>query len=488
MRTSTAEPTDDGVFWKVRKDVTRYSSLLQQSNLTLAVMLENLVNDDFTGVYHVNVSVLYYDDSVVRFPSSGLVDSVKPNRKLAFAKLGLDSEKFVRNQAIGPEERSRTLSNVYKNPADLIIPISGNVDEEFWFRIENDSDVYTRGIQVPGNTLKAVLEVYVSFHGDDEFWYSNPPDSYIKANNLTTGRAHGAFREVLVTIDENLVGSVIPIPVIFTGGINPLFWEPVVAIGAFDLPSYDFDLTPFLGLLLDGKSHLFGLSVADSIPFWLVDANLHLWLDPGSVEVQAKVVDYKIPTLKIERKSVIRQLDGSFKIEAKRKSSVIGWVNSSAGNLTTDFSQEVKFENVVKFQNNGAVKLVEQNVKIKTKVRIETDTDSSIGRAKVKRKYPLSLTITNLPKSENDTYVMVTSVVHGLKDKYSEGDLSSSLDTTQNATGWMLVKDHSVLSGAAESHQTYDYKDELGCYSRIISASNGRVVGDNSSSPCAAFF
>ncbi|KAI3699071.1 hypothetical protein L2E82_43086 [Cichorium intybus] len=62
-------------------------------------------------------------------------------------------------------------------------------------------------------------------------------------NPLTTRRAHG--HEVLVTTDDKLVGVVIPFAVIFTGRINPLFWEHVVSIGAFDLPSSDIDLTHF---------------------------------------------------------------------------------------------------------------------------------------------------------------------------------------------------------------------------------------------------
>ncbi|KAI7986402.1 hypothetical protein LOK49_LG14G02269 [Camellia lanceoleosa] len=195
-----------------------------------------------------------------------------------------------------------------------------------WLRMKGfgsesrESGVRSKGLKIPRNTYKAVLEIYVSFHGNDEFWYSNPLDSYIRMNNLTTGRGHGAYREVFATIDGSFVGSVIPFPIIFTGGINPLFWEPVVAIGAFNVPSYDFDLTPFLGLVLDCKTHLFGLGVADSIPFWLVDANLHLWLSHGSSAINAQSVHTHTPSLSIKRSSVFDQLDGSFKIRAKRTS------------------------------------------------------------------------------------------------------------------------------------------------------------------------
>ena len=113
-------------------------------------------------------------------------------------------------------------------------------------------------------------------------------NSYILANNLSTG-GNGAFREVLVKIDGSVVASEVPFPVVYTKGINPLFWQPIVAIGAFDLPSHDIDLTPLLGSLLDGKNHSFELGVTNAIKYWLVDANLHVLLDKHSARVQASV-------------------------------------------------------------------------------------------------------------------------------------------------------------------------------------------------------
>ncbi|KAA8534033.1 hypothetical protein F0562_031550 [Nyssa sinensis] len=490
LRTSTAEPTEDGIFWKVRKDVTRYTSLLAQSNLTLTVMLENVVNDVYTGVYHVNVSLLYYNNTGVRVPSSGVADPQNLNRNLGFVKNHETANSITEESKLGsanvelrsePEEfekrpvtmyrkaidivhRQISSLNFYETPADLIIPISGIRDEGFWFRIQSESDVHSKELRIPPSTWKAVLEVYVSFHGNDEFWYSNPPDSYIRMNNLTTGRGHGAYREVFATIDGSSAGSVIPFPVIFTGGINPLFWEPIVAIGAFSLPSYDFDLTPFLGLLLDGKTHTVGLGVADSISFWLVDANLHLWLDHGSSAVLAET------------------------IEAKRKIQFVGWVNSTTGNLTTHFSQQFKLKNSIRFQKNGTYKSVKQKVKTTTEVMIVSHTGSLITRAIFKRKYPLTVITSTLPGSEKDTYSMITSVSHALQEKSSNGGFSGSVYNIQDSTGSMVVRDHSVLSGGANTTQSFSYNDEFGCYSRTVVAANGKLIKDNSGLVCASSF
>ncbi|XP_016463185.1 peptide-N4-(N-acetyl-beta-glucosaminyl)asparagine amidase A-like [Nicotiana tabacum] len=453
LRTSTPEPTDNGVFWSVTKDVTRYSSILVNSNKSLSVMLENLVNDIYTGVYQVNVSFLYYD--------------VKP----------------VDNPI---EMGANNLKSSYEKPADLIIPItSGNGSQGFWFRFLNESELHGQKVIIPNNTYKAVIEIYVSSHGYDEFWYSNPPDSYIQNNSLTTRRGHGSYREVLLNIDENLVGSVVPFPVIFTGGINPLYWEPLVSIGAFDLPSYDIDLTSFLGLLLDGQDHFFGLGVADGIPFWLVDANLHLWLDNN--EVQAKAFDLGTPKFKIERSSSFIGLDGSFEVELKRKSQISSWVNSSAGNLTTIVSRELKFKNKINFYLNGTEKHIKQKVEEEIEVRVLSISGSTISKTKVKRKYPLTITSKTLPSTENGTSLMLSDLDHEWKEKKkSDGGSSNTLTNRQQCNGWMVVQDHNVLYGGATTQQSYSYEGEAGCYSRSITAANGMLMNDTANSLCAA--
>ncbi|XP_052186478.1 peptide-N4-(N-acetyl-beta-glucosaminyl)asparagine amidase A [Diospyros lotus] len=503
LRTSTAEPTSNGVFWKVRKDITRYESLLRRTDLAITVMLENIVNDELTGVYDITLTLLYYKGNSINLPSSSEL-----SRKLVFRKdyrdMGLVNEqgtlgfedKLGENPAIRYKEgvdsvnEQRNSKYLYETPADLILPISNDgLGEGFWFRIESESGVQSTKVNIPRNTLKAVLEVYVSFHGNDEFWYSNPPDSYIRVNNMSTGRGHGAYREVFVTIDGRFVGSVVPFPVIFTGGINPLFWEPVVAIGAFNLPCYDFDLTPFLGLIVDGKTHLLGLGVADSVPFWLVDANLHLWFDHGSSRIEAKVVSSHSPALLIERTSKFVQLDGSFTIVARRKSRFSGWVKSSAGNLTTYVSQGFRFKNSIKFAQNGTYKLVKQKVNTKTITRVVSEMGGLINRVIVRRKYPLRL-ITNstLSGSKSSDYKMLTNVSHAMREKFSHGHFSSSLYNNQISGGWMVVKGHSVRSGFAMTNQTFTSKDEFGCYSRVVAATRGKLIGDNTTFSCTSSF
>ncbi|KAK8928571.1 hypothetical protein KSP39_PZI017512 [Platanthera zijinensis] len=467
LRTSTAEPTASGVFWTVRKDITRYSSILRRpGGVNLSMMMENIVDEVYTGIYKTNVSLEFYPDSDEDDDDDDRSD--------------LDDEQVK-------------LIPLLDDPADVILPVSSqNSSSGFWFRIQNQSESHFSRIKIPQNTFRAVLEVYHSFHSNDEFWYSNPPDAYIKENNLTTERGNGAFREIFATIDGRFAGVILPFPVIFAGGINPLFWSPVVAIGAFDLPSYNLDLSPFLELLLDGEYHSIGFGVTDGISFCLVDANLHLWLDSYSETVTAKLVRYESPPLSVARTNKFLHLNGTFKIDAERKIHFSGWLNSSMGNLTTDVNQKVKFKSSVEFQNDGNYKAVHLKSKFKTEVKIKNSEDVILSRFSHKFKYPLMILTETLP-GMNNTYKLTTNLTHTLYEGAAFFMLeklmtSKILSDKQEASGWMEVQDHSVLSGSARSQQVYQYLDGEKCYKRDLKAEDGMLLDDSVSNACSLAF
>ncbi|KAM0000416.1 putative peptide-N(4)-(N-acetyl-beta-glucosaminyl)asparagine amidase [Helianthus debilis subsp. tardiflorus] len=412
LRTSTAQPTENGSFWNVRKD-------------------------EFGDEFYSNLAL----------------------------------------QLLYP----------YNNPADSIVPISasGGVNESFWFRIEDEFDVKTQKVQISNKTYKAVLELYVSFHGNDESWYMNPSDSYVETNHLSTGQAHGAYREVLVTIDGKLVGAVVPFPVISTRGINRLFWDPVVSIGAFNLPSYDIDLTPFLGILLDEKNHTIGIKIADGISFWLVDANLHLWFDKSNV-VKAKTLKSNVPTMEVQRSTEFELLDGEFEIQGERESKVTGWVYSSAGNLQTQCTEKIKFKSKLKYKDQGTKKELDQKYKRKTRIKITNEVGKVVDSLEVKFKYPLKISIETKPGLDIGTSVMTTKVVQERSERFYGGKELMVLSHKQNCTGLVVVKGSSVLSGSAETQQNYNYNNGRGCYSRVVDVVGGVVVGDDTSSICVS--
>jgi Peptide N-acetyl-beta-D-glucosaminyl asparaginase amidase A len=106
------------------------------------------------------------------------------------------------------------------------------------------------------------------------------------------------FREVQVYIDGMLAGVQWPFAVIFTGGVVPAFWSPIVGIDAFDLKEYEIDISPWLPLLCDGNQHTFTMKVAGLLDnggstatlsesvgnSWFVTGKIFIWLDAeGSI-------------------------------------------------------------------------------------------------------------------------------------------------------------------------------------------------------------
>ncbi|MED6199424.1 Peptide-N4-(N-acetyl-beta-glucosaminyl)asparagine amidase A [Stylosanthes scabra] len=453
LRSCTAEPKATGIVWTVKKDVTRYHSLLLRTGQTLAVYLGNLVDKTYTGVYHVNVTFHFYPPAV-----------------------GFD------------EPKSRNLAFGDGSPADLILPVSRNLplNDGLWFEIQNSTDASLKKFKIPQNAYRAVLEVYVSFHENDEFWYTNPPNEYSYANNISAG--NGPFREVLVSLDDNVVGSVWPFTVIFTGGVNPLLWRPITAIGSFDLPSYDIEVTPFLGSILDGETHSFGFSVTNALNVWYIDANLHLWLDSKCTRTEGDVLEHIAKPLAQSLVSDFTGLNGTFLTNARRLISSTGWVRSSFGNITTTFVQDFVYNNSMVIGNNGDSQTVNQIISFNDSMHSGSSSHSpDFVVDETFRTFLLHLDSANLDQG-NDTYLSISNVTQGFDEKKFETADSrlskSSLKNVQDGQATMLVRNNLVVSGLGETQQDYRYISNGFCYSRKIGSSNYTILYDKVGDPC----
>nr|GME05080.1 peptide-N4-(N-acetyl-beta-glucosaminyl) asparagine amidase A-like [Ipomoea batatas] len=450
LRSCSAEPRASGIVWTVNKDITRYNSLLM-SNQILAVYLGNLIDSTYTGVYHAKIKIHFYPEE------EGL-------------SLGLKKS-----------------GNLFDSVADLIIPISRNLplNDGLWFEVENSTDFESKEFKIPGNAYRAVLEVYVSFHENDEFWYGNPPNEYISANNLTGLPGNGPFREVIVSLDDKVVGAIWPFTVIYTGGINPLLWRPITGIGSFDLPSYDIEVTPFLGSLLDGNTHKVGFSVTNALNVWYIDANLHLWLNFKSQKTEGSLEKYISQPLSFSLISNFSGFDGSFLTKANRHITYTGWVKSSYGTITTEATQGFNFTNFMVMGNEGNLQIINQTIDFNDKVLAKMK--SSVSSLKSDKKFIFTMYSDNVIHS-NHTYSSIANLTLGFKEKRTKtsdsGQFFSSLVNLQNGQGSMLVKGSTVVSGLGNTQQAYHYIDDSLCYLRNISSSNYTILYDKESYDC----
>ncbi|KAL8505708.1 hypothetical protein ACS0TY_016796 [Phlomoides rotata] len=375
FRSCTAEPRATGTIWTLKKDITRYHSLLTTEQ-TVSVYMGNVIDSIHDGVYHVNLTFHFY-----------------------------------------PSEQHHHDSN--HKGADLILPISRNLplNDGLWFKIENSTVLQGNEVKIPQNSYRAVLEVYVSFHENDEFWFGNLPNEYISVNNLTGASGNGPFREVVIHLDGVTVGVVWPFTLIYTGGVNPLFWRPFSGIGSFDLPTYDIEITPFLGKLLDGKlGHKFEFSVMNALNVWYINANLHLWLDTKVHKTRGKLLKHKVLSLSSSIAFKISSSDGLSTINVSRALVSRGWVRSSHGVITTKSIQEFRYSNSMVLKHDGNFQKLDQTIKLKQNVAGKNKS-STIFFTNLRRKFLISFLYDSVENQSSGIESGYANVTLGIDEK-----------------------------------------------------------------------
>ncbi|KAM0070915.1 putative peptide-N(4)-(N-acetyl-beta-glucosaminyl)asparagine amidase [Helianthus debilis subsp. tardiflorus] len=378
-----------------------------------------------------------------------------------------------------------TLDNKW---ADLIIPISRNMpmNDGLWFEIENSTDVEVKEFRVPQNAYRAVLEVYISFHENDEFWPTNVVNEYVLDNNLTGYPGNGPFREVVVSLDGGVIGAVWPFTVVYTGGVNPLLWRPITGIGSFDLPTYDIEITPFLGSILNGKTHEFGFSVTNALNVWYIDANLHVWLDEKSEKTTGKLLTQNITPLHVSLVSNYTGLNGTFVTKATRSIKSTGWVQSSHGKIVTETTQKFNYTNIMVMAENADSQIVNQIIEFNDSVYAKIPS-SVVSKESLKT---FSFYIhSDTEDKGNGSYAELADITLGFNEKKTGNSGSKSftsvLENVQNGQGSMFVKGNLVVSGLGSTQQMYKYGDDEFCYFRDVSSSNYTIIYDKEGHTCS---
>ncbi|WP_026163013.1 peptide-N4-asparagine amidase [Kribbella catacumbae] len=282
FRTSTPEPSADGISWQVEKDLTSYSPLLRTPQ-PVVMELGNVVNETYTGIFDIVVTLDFYPTGLGA-----------PAARTAAAVLPLQDQRREDSDLVGtatlPRNTSRLLGEVY-------VTGSGGGCEEFW------------DTSAPAST-----------------GYSCPDGS--------------PYREVEVQIDGKLAGIALPYPHIYSGGwSNPYAWRPSPAPRAFDIKPLTYDLTPFAGLVNDGKPHEFRVHVV-GVPAgqsgWFTVPNLHVWTDPILKQTSGKLTSYSVsPLTKSDDVTGSSGTAGSVQMKASRSLKISGYVDTSAGRIPT---------------------------------------------------------------------------------------------------------------------------------------------------------
>jgi Peptide N-acetyl-beta-D-glucosaminyl asparaginase amidase A len=152
--------------------------------------------------------------------------------------------------------------------------------------LHTSTDLLATTFTLPRNIERAYLDVITQSQSNDEFWYSCVPNDVAGPLQSCGGTA---FREAEVSIDGQPAGVAPVYPWIYTGGVDPFFWEPIPGVQALNFVPYRVDLTPFAGVLSNGQMYTAGLSVFNASNYFAATATLLVYLDHHSKQATGEV-------------------------------------------------------------------------------------------------------------------------------------------------------------------------------------------------------
>ena len=173
-----------------------------------------------------------------------------------------------------------------------------------------------------------------------------------------------------------LAGVAWPFPIIFTGGVVPGLWRPIVGIDAFDLKEDEIDITPWLPLLCDGKAHNFTIRVSGlnddggngtatlsetTLPYWWVVGKVFLWLDKEGHVTTGDGPHRSTPEPNFQVASNIHKYaNGSnetliYQVHAQRSLSFHSTLELSTGKEPAFWSQNLTYSNDGNFTEAGYI-------------------------------------------------------------------------------------------------------------------------------------
>ncbi|MEU1117912.1 MULTISPECIES: peptide-N4-asparagine amidase [unclassified Streptomyces] len=297
FRTSTPEPSADGITWSVEKDVTRYSETLSRDQ-QVEMLIGNVVDDTYTGIIDVKATLTFY-----------------------------------------AQEKHRATP---QTTPDRVIPLGDGTS-----------------LTTPRNSERIVAEVYATGSGGgcEEYWYLTVPN----AAPYSCKADKGPYREVQVTVDGQLAGIAAPFPTVWTGGwSNPFLWYVIPGPRAFDIKPVEYDLTPFAGILNDGRPHRVEVSVVgvpEAQTGWSAPVNVLVWQDEKSEHVTGRLTRHQegAPANESTYKPGSGQDPHRLDTTGGHRLGVSGYVNTSHGRVATTVNRTLATTSVHRWTDGEAM-------------------------------------------------------------------------------------------------------------------------------------
>ncbi|WAZ19913.1 peptide-N4-asparagine amidase A [Streptomyces cinnabarinus] len=414
FRTSTPQPSPDGIEWSVEKDVTRYSDTLRDRG-AVEMLIGNVVDDTYTGIIDVKVTLTFYTGRPASTP-------------------------------------------------DQVLPLTDGT------------------LTTPRNSERVVAEVYATGSGGgcEEYWYLTVPDSAPYSCRATDG----PNREVRIKVDGQLAGVAAPFPHVWTGGwSNPFLWYVVPGPRAFDVRPIEYDLTPFAGLLNDGRPHDIEVSVAglpEGRPGWSAPVNILVWQDEGRAHVTGALTAHRDQGL-ANSSTYTPGSEHRLDTESAHALTVAGYVETSHGRVSTTVRRSLAHTSVHRWTDGETMDALDATWRDDESVTVD-------GRG------PARTTRTQR------TYTMDGTTTLGTDDRLRTvltlGDRASAVTTRDGRrTGWSRLDDtytgdatwtvnvprdqRHAVGTSSERYRLYGSDVPGGCHDRSLATAQGVLTEDH---------
>jgi hypothetical protein len=431
---TTAEPNGTyGPTWHFERDVTDDAALLASPQTTEADIF-NIVNSTYTGVISGTTYLQFYP-ATTGIPAAATPDVVLPVPGVTGGPQALNTG-------------SSTLSATYTFPT---------------------------------NVTQAYLDVYSQGQQNDEFYYTCVPND---VSSELDSCGNGPFRETEISIDGIPAGEAPVTPWIFTGGIDPFLWTPFPGAQTLGFTPYRVNLTPFAGLLSNGKPHAITLSVDNADQYFSEIATLFLYRDPGAKTVRGGVVANNLvlnPTATVTENitDTLSEPSGTIDVSNSHSYEIAGFVQTSKGTVHTIVDSALSFSNDQDYSNETPVTGTE-SIAQTTAAKTTTRTVSAGGVATVTSNvsYPLTVDITSATAAEDISIDQVNDTALATTASNGATTTSSISNEVKPSDVYQLADGAVTGNSAQQSTQTYEELNPDGtCYEQQLTAVANTLLG-----------
>ena len=378
--------------------------------------------------------------------------------------------------------------------ADLVLPLPDNSGGSV--QLNNTSPELTQTFTLPTNVENAYLDVIAQSQSDEEQWFFCLPDALGTSLGVC---GNTAFRQVDISIDGTPAGVAPIFPWIYTGGIDPGLWVPIPGVQTLNLQPYRVDLTPFAGVLSNGKPHTVGVTVFNAFNFFSTVANLLIYEDHASKEVTGEVTENNLaaPNPALVNNVTVDSngnATGVVTVTNAQNFTIAGYVNTSHGRVSTKIQQNVNFSNA-QTVTSTATQFGQSVVQTSTiNGTTTTQTGPFITAKKISVSYPFnggfletletsgnidetSSIAQNFLRSEAETLEGIPVLQSNVSNQLTSQDTAVFVPSP---TGFSLGS-----TSGQKSTQSYVFKDSLGnCFSRTLTAANSELTSVANQKDC----